>query len=455
MSGTTLREAIAIRNRRIIACVHRDESRAWFVAAAVAVLTCAAALRIADLGHSLFEDEVWVATLVRHGGLRPHTYATPPLFYCLMRGWAFVRGTSDVALREPAATFGVILCALPFFAPLPRMTRLLWSVLLAFSSPLLYYSDRVKQYTLEGCAVTLLLILFMRASEDDSRRLWIAFFSVAVVAVALLHTPIFVMVAAGGASLLRKRTRRPAILFGFAVIAAVWASAYFLFVAPGPETARVHGDMDAWFELTGRWVDSPRSLITNSTFWLGHALNLTRGGIACLLAVIVFWTVRERDWHTLTLALVPPAIAAAASTVHAYPYGEVRLMIYCFPGLYLIISRSVELLTRTRTLAALLIVPFVIAGVGNSPYPSTYMRTPDLRVIYTAVARSQPDEIIIADPSYAAPLLYYHPQLRDRTRVATVPDASSAGWYLQTASRFRSRGSVVIEQGGVVATKVP
>ena len=70
----------------------RDEWSLWILLAWGLLLVVAAAVRFRVLDTSLFEDEVWVANLIRHGGWHPHSYSTPPLFYALLRGWSRLRG---------------------------------------------------------------------------------------------------------------------------------------------------------------------------------------------------------------------------------------------------------------------------------------------------------------------------------------------------------------------------
>src|SRR5436305_11922686 len=94
-----------------------NEGKLWYITAAAVILTLAASIRIRNASATLFEDEVWVATLFRHGGLAPHTYNIPPLFYAIGRLWTRLFGGSDTAMREPALLFGVALSALPFLSP--------------------------------------------------------------------------------------------------------------------------------------------------------------------------------------------------------------------------------------------------------------------------------------------------------------------------------------------------
>src|SRR5882762_10648931 len=75
----------------------RDDAGLWYAIACGALLVFAAAIRFRSLGATLFEDEVWVAELVRRGGWHAHSWSTPPLFYAICRGWISLRGVSNAA----------------------------------------------------------------------------------------------------------------------------------------------------------------------------------------------------------------------------------------------------------------------------------------------------------------------------------------------------------------------
>ena len=423
-----------------------ENGNLWFVIASAAVLVVAAVIRYRALGPTLFEDEVWVAELVRHGRWTPHAHATPPLFYLLCRGWTSLRGVTDVALREPAAFFGVALCAVPLFAPLPRLTRMVWSTALAFSSPLIFYSSRLKQYTLEAFVTAVAIVLFLRWRETRSRTMAAALFAVAAIGVVGLHSTILVIAAMAAISV-----TRPRMLVGFAGIAALWAIAYWGWLKPGAVSTVLHGDMDAFFAMHGRWITSPRLLFDGTMHWLGQSMNLVRFWWLGMAIAIVVWAARERNAVIPALAVVPVIAVAVASTLHVYPYGEVRLMIFAFPGLFLLCAAAIGELARRVPLLLLMVVPFVWCGLARDPYNTTYMQLSDLRQMFAAVARSP--ETVYADPAFATPLRYYYPALDVRAVALRAP--AGRGWYVQRQAAFTPRGAdLVIREGAVVAARV-
>jgi hypothetical protein len=151
------------------------------------------------------------------------------------------------------------------------------------------------------------------------------------------------------------------------------------------------------------------------------------------------------------MAAVPPLIAVAGSMARFYPYGEVRLMLMCFPALYLVTAEAVAMAARRVPLVLLVLIPFMLRG---DAYNRTYMKIADLRSMLATVARG--NEPIYADLSYAAPLSYYYPQLVPRLHVAAMTAPAAPGWYVQHADTFQPGGApIVLREGNVVAAHVP
>lgn len=428
----------------------RDDGSVWYLIVWGLLLVAAAAIRFRTLGTSLFEDEVWMADLVRRGGWHPHSYSTPPLFYGVLRAWAALRGLSDASLREPAAIFGVALCAAPLAAPLSMVSRLNWGVLLAFSSPLLFYSTHLKQYTLEAFVAAVLIVLFLHWKQSESTAVALAFFAVAALGVTTLFCtafllPVFALLC----------IRRPRMLLGFLLLFGLFGLAYFGWLAPGEESTRLHGDMNAYFAANGRWMTSVPLLVAATSHWSGQAMNLVRFWWLVVPLLVMIRIARTGNASLLAVALVPPLLVAIASALNLYPYGEVRLMLFCFPGLYLAVAESLAWASQRMPLLLLLLVLFVVKGLGSDPYNTTYMRVYDLRPLYDFVAvNHHQGETIYATPSIAAPLRHHHPELGS-SLVEWEPGApSSPGWYLAPAEHLAG-GSPRLEFNGAVVAREP
>ncbi len=404
----------------------------WYSIACAAVLVVGAILRFRQLDTSLFEDEVWVAELVRHGGWHAHSYSTPPLFYAVERLWAALRGTADAQLRDPVALFGIALAALPLFANRDRGTRFLWMVLLGCSSPLVFYSGRLKQYTLEALVAGVLIVLLLRALDGGKPMIWVAFFAVATLGATTLYSTVFVI----GAAALVVVPRAPRLVLPFAFVFAAFAGAYFGYLAPGPESIVLHGDMNAYFTSLGRWVTSPSLLWSNSLHFAGQAMNLVRGWWIVAAGVALFCILRRDELPATIVAIAPVAAAAAASTRHYYPFGEVRLMIFTFPALYLLVALALsQLAMRTRYAGGVFVAVFIVAfawnGLQRDTYNATYMGTFDLRPLYDFVAANhRSDEPVFVTSSLLFPLRYYHPELGPEIILWDGKVIGGGGWYV-------------------------
>jgi hypothetical protein len=105
---------------------------------------------------------------------------------------------------------------------------------------------------------------------------------------------------------------------------------------------------------------------------------------------------------------------AVASILHIYPYGEVRLMIFAFPAIYLLVAVAIGDLAQRVPLLLVLLAPFAWSGIASEPYNRTYIQLGDLRQMFATVAQSR--TTVYADPSFAPTLRYYHRARRPHCR---------------------------------------
>lgn len=157
----------------------------------------ASLLRLPTLGfESIWYDEaftVWLAKLDL-----PHLFAAlpgdvhPPLWYLIE--WVIVRtiGSSEWAIRLPAAVFGILdvilIWRLADLLHLDRRTKFIAGLLGACLPSALYYSQDARMYPMLA-----FLVLWMAVSAIKEKWLW---FTVAGVLVVYLHNlaPFYVMV---------------------------------------------------------------------------------------------------------------------------------------------------------------------------------------------------------------------------------------------------------------------
>jgi hypothetical protein len=376
-------------------------------------------VRLADRGQTFFGDEMWVLEFVGNGRYVPHAVPQPPLFfYSAVAAWG-VCGKGESCLRAPAEIAAVLLTLIPLLVW--RTTRVLqpagaivWTTILAFSSPLSFYAARAKQYSLEALGCAVILWLFLRALEEPRR--WRTFGIVAALLVATLHTPIFVLAATGIASLFREKRR--SVLALHVALAAVFAAAYFGYMRPGPEVARYFGDLEEYFtaDLPAFWDGSAGFVWSQTRLWVAQMLNVTRGLAVGVAIAVAAWIWVRRDTVLAIMTLVPIALVLLASAVRLYPYGEVRLMIFLLPGLSLAFALAVQTFDQLPVAAvvAVLLTLFIVRGVRDEPYNTTYMHVDDLRSSYEHLkARRRPGTPVIAREFDVRPLRHY----------VTIPDS--------------------------------
>lgn len=422
-----------------------------------AIVLGGALVRLAAREQTFFGDEMWVVEFVERGRYLPHAVPQPPLFFYSAVAASGICGIGESCLRAPAEIAAILLTLIPF--AVWRTTRvlqsggaILWTTILAFSSPLSFYAARAKQYSLEALGCAVILWLFLRALEDERR--WRTFALVSAFLVATLHSPIFVLAATGIASLRKKK-----VVAIHAALAGVFALAYFGYMRPGPEVARYFGSLEEYFtaDLPAFWDGSTGFVLSQTRLWVAQLLNLTRGLAACLGIAVAAWIWIRRDATLAIITLAPIALVLVASALRLYPYGEVRLMLFLLPGLSLAFALAVQSFDKlpVTALAAVLLAWFVVRGVRDDPYNATYMHIDDLRRSYDVLsARRKPGTPVIVREFDVGPLRHYVtipvPELIVvPPRVAEITVGATEYWTM-----FRAYDAIRVSPPGVPAEEI-
>lgn len=403
-------------------------------------------VRFEDRNQTFFGDEMWVLEFVERGVYTPHAVPQPPLFFFAAVAASGLCGMGEGCLRAPAEIAAVLLTLMPFVVW--RTTRVLkpagaivWTAILAFSSPVSFYAARVKQYPLEALGCAVILWLYLRAREEDGR--WRTFAIVSAVLVATLHAPIFVLAATGLASIREKKT-----VAIHAALAAVFVAAYFGYMRPGAEVTQYFGNLEEYFtaDLPAFWDGSATFVFSQTRLWVAQMLNQTRGFSLILFVAIAAWLWRKRDAQLAIITLAPIALVLAASAFRLYPYGEVRLMIFLLPGLALAFALAVQTFDRVPVwiAAAVLMTIFVVRGVRDDPYNTTYMHIDDLRRAYDHLdAQRKAGVPVVLREFDIRPLRYYvevpmHELVAVAPRVGAIEVQAAEYWtFLREDDRIR------------------
>ena len=190
-----------------------------------------AALRISQLGQSLFGDEMWTwvgATDPSFGGMLEWVDGdqeiTPPLFTAL--AWVSVRlGDDRLLLALPALIAGIATIALVYAVArllFDRRVALIATVLAALSPGLAFFSVEARAYGLAIALVAASTLAMLLASEGGrSRWWWVAYGALSAAAMYTHYTTAFVLLAQLGWLLaFRPAARRPALIANVAAAVA-------------------------------------------------------------------------------------------------------------------------------------------------------------------------------------------------------------------------------------------
>jgi hypothetical protein len=401
-------------------------------------------------GRTFWLDELWLVRWLRDG-FTPDT-PVPPLFVAMARATGALFGFGERALRIPALLGYGALIVLPALLPRRRGAlvsgrfALLWSLLLALSSPVGFYATQLKQYTWEaalGAALMVAYLAFDRAPE--ARGPVQTLFALALLAPLVAVPALLVVVPVMAVAWIRLRSLDPALSqrrAGQRLLAAgtVGSGAVLALVAaraPSFVAGLANQQLKSYWAT--RYWDGSWAFFRDATrHWLGQSLNLVRGGLVILALLALLWLVAGRGERTRralfsVVCVAPLLLALAASRLGRYPYGEVRLMLFALPGALALLAAGFEALAaRWRRLGALAAGLFVLAfaynGAVRETYNSSYMRCHDARdvnALLTALWR--PGSVLVADPGFVAQLGFYHPELAAGQVTIGSPDGATAG----------------------------
>jgi hypothetical protein len=311
-----------------------------------------AALRADVPAPSLWLDDAWVALVTKAHGVGDVLVVggTSPGFAFLLKVWLTVVGFTELKAQFLPLFFGVatppFLYSLLASRGIHRFAAAAGAFLLATSGIHITYSDRVKQFTLDGFASVVVVAVFwwLLADVRSSRR-WRAATSAAVAAL-LLSSPSIVLVGAGfgvawGKLLLKHRAGYRVALVPttlVAVVALVWS---LLVLAPAVNPAL----RNYWKDYYVTVDEDPLRAFEN----IGLALKLlieravalpAAVAVALVLASVLVVLVRRQ---ALGLLLVLPFVIAVALAVADFaPLGTGRTDIYLYPPLAILVALALN-----------------------------------------------------------------------------------------------------------------
>lgn len=382
------------------------------------ILAVGTGLRFALLGrNSLWFDEAFVAFAAQKGWhdllafLAVHDNH-PPLYYLLVKAWAGVAGTSEVALRAPSAAFGVVSVALSYVI-MQRLSgtvpALMTASLVAISPFEVMAGQDARMYTLLQAltlSATLLLIL-------PGRPWWWRPAYVGCLA-GLIYTHYlgFLVIAAHGVwTAWRERQRLVGWLMDVAVAGVLfipWMPFFF------EQVTRHHG-----------WGWAPHPLLDvgglfafgGSLFGLGSFLipgsPLSVAQVAAVLPFVVLAILGTRGLVLPALVLAVPigtmALLPLVARASIYP----RWYSFVFPFYAMLVTTGVLRIAPRQAIATVLVAAVTACGL---PILGRYYLDPSYRLwnyrdaAAYVKARFRPEDLIvfIGDEYSPIPFDYYY-----------------------------------------------
>lgn len=424
--------------------------------AATCLIVTAVLIRFTGLGQrSLWIDEAVVANTALGPLAGLPTGHTPVLFSWLVRATVGVLGRSEMAVRLPAALFGIAATALTWRVSrrmlAPAGGLLATAVVGLFPIPV-YFSRELKPYSAELCLG--LVIIAATATLRANRRSSIGWGTLFLaVAVGSGLSPVTPILAAGAFIALLPGIRRNPGMYVVTAGTCVLASVIWLFAVFSGQLAAHPELVDYWHLYylphgPGLLTNAIRSFAEAATWALGtdvphlneRLIRVPTLGSVPLLATMAALTfgavslILRRDGWLVGLALTWHVLLAAASWAGRYPYGPSRLALVFLGPTALALGAATDAAARLLPFRLRPLVWATAALALTGPIAATWRDVvahpyehEELRPVLDAVrARANPtDTIWVASGAHHA-FRFYVPEPDARTVLGPNADDPTA-----------------------------
>jgi len=436
-----------------------ERRRVWLAAAAGLVLL-GAALRLAHLAT----QEIWLdetlqlrmATTDRLAEALRLEYS-PPLGYLLWRGWVRCFGESELALRAPAAIFGIlfvpaaIATARLLFSPAAG----LWAGLFAALAPLhVYYSQEARSYSLLCLALMLCHGTLWRALLRPRASAWAAFAASAALALFTHHFAALVLAPA-----LLVAWRRRGFWVACAAAGLPWAAWIAWSWLANTQIVRGYQWVTALWNAIPPALAIPKSLealafgpqrgsipgFFKQFTVLEFPAPLRWGGVAllaalCAVALSPWGDGEDAGWRKAWLAAVVlfPLAALWTASWWVPTYVVARYDLVAFPGLVLLVAQGfAKLRGQARGLAAPLAAALFFSVIGAKlslyyslpPFSTGSAPSRDSAAAIAAVAGD--DDLVLLSAYRGATVGYYLRRLGYREGDGRFESPAGRGFALR------------------------
>lgn len=422
-------------------------ARFWNLAGLLALLL-GVVVRLAEYlsSRSLWADEARLAVnivekdYVRLAGRLDENQAAPCGFLFATKWLAASLGSSENVLRLIPFVAGVLVLPMVWLAGrelLGKRGAVIALSFVAVSEPLIYFSNELKQYSVDALVSVLLVWLGVRADRGGGRMNWLLLGVVGCMALPMSHTAVFVCAGVGLALIWGAWSRsglRGAV--GPAVVVLAWAGMFFVLYMAVIRHASDNTYLRAFWDGAFPGVD-PVWYIDVAMALFADPVGLTSAGLAAACAVVGavgLWRAKRVDLAILALPVVG-VLAAAALRIYpirlpitfAYPPAG-RLVLFIAPLLALLVAAGVEGLRQQGDKLARSFAVLAWVLLVGQPFSRAIARTvnpperQELRQLLNTVAEhARSDDGVLlyfqAGPAYR----FYLPRTKARNSLIATP----------------------------------
>lgn len=322
---------------------------------------------------ALWHDEAFSALYIRyHWGEMMHRIVLdvhPPLYYIVLRFWAYLFGDALVSLRSLSILFGV-LTVWAGYAFIKKAFNsvnlgLITALFLAVNPFQIQYSLEARMYTMGTFLVMLSSWLLLRALESRRKRDWV-FYALSAVAAFYTHYYLLFSIAAQALYALYavyksgswKRPLKDNQLVNLVMAGAIALVIYIPWVPSLlQQIKRVSGGY--WIPPMDRWsIPGTVWKITFGGDYIGHNTLI----VGCIATFIFLWyfikKYREQEKWLVILGLVIPFLAAILLSLKSAIYQD-RYFVFASLSISILAALTLSAIPKAivrRVLVSLFIV---------------------------------------------------------------------------------------------------
>ena len=381
----------------------------------VLLFLCAFSIRLVSLNQSLWLDEAITANVVKNLSILQiitkfsPTDFHPPLFYLLEKLWTNFFGYSEIALRFPSLLSSLITGVFVYLIgkKLKNETVGFWAALFFLFNPLIiYYSQEARMYSLQTLFLTMVIYFFLRRS-------YLLFNLFSALSLFTHYGSAFFLATLFFYLIFKKQYRQlikflPGTLLSLLILSPLL---YHQFIYSQVALKSVtnwslvlgKSNLKNFFMIFTKFVTGRLSFYPKIMYYL----------ISISTSIIVYIIALKSSSRFLKYLFIFPLILAFVVSIKSP-------MLSYFRYLYLIpvLSLMLALASIQKIFRYLILSIFIL-------FSATYLFLPQFhREDWASLAASLPTNAsVYLIPSFADPLLYYHPDVHvfDIHQINTSP----------------------------------